>query len=70
MDVRAIVEGLKSLSDEELFLLLDGTSEEVKRRNGMLGPSISQVRSNSVGENVKLVVDAIASVRKMQDPTE
>jgi hypothetical protein len=70
MDVREIVVGLKSLSDEELFTLLDGASEEVKRRNGMLGPSISQVRSNSVGENVKLVVDALASVRKMQDPTE
>jgi hypothetical protein len=70
MDVRAIVAEMKSLSDDDLFALLDGASEEVKRRNGMLGPSISQVRSNSVGENVKLVVDAITSVRKTQDPTE
>jgi hypothetical protein len=64
MDVRAIVADLKSLSDDDLFLLLDGASEEVKRRNGLLGPSISQVRSNSVEENVRLVVDAIASVKQ------
>lgn len=70
MDVHAIVADLKSLSDEDLFTLLDGASEEVKRRNGFLGPSISNVRSNSVEENVKLVIDAIAGVRQKQGPTE
>lgn len=66
----SVIGNLKTLSDEELFMLLDRTSEEVKRRNGLLGPSISKVRSNSVEENVKLVVDAIAGVRQKQGPVE
>jgi len=69
MDVRAILAEMKDLSDDDLFLLLDGASEEMKRRNGLLGPSISQVRSNSVEENVKLVIDAVAGVRKGSGPT-
>jgi hypothetical protein len=64
MDVRAIVADIKSLSDEDLFILLDGASEEMKRRNGLIGPSISTVRSNSVEENVKLVIDSLAAVRQ------
>lgn len=64
MDVRAIVAELKSVSDEELFILLDGASEEMKRRNGLIGPSISAIKSNSVEENVKLVIDSLAAVRQ------
>lgn len=70
MDVRAIVADLKSLSDDDLFALLDGASEEVKRRNGFLGPSVSQVRSNSVEENVKMVVEALANVTRKPGATE
>jgi len=70
MDVRAIVADLKSLSDDDLFMLLDGASEEVKRRNGFLGPSVSQVRSNSVEENVKMVVEALANVTRKPGATE
>lgn len=68
MDVKAIVADIKTLSDEDLFILLDGASEEMKRRNGLLGPSISTIRTNSVEENVKLVVEAMAGVKGQSKP--
>ncbi len=66
MDVREIVAQLKDVTDEELFILLDGASEEMKRRNGLLGPSISNIRNNPVEKNVEMVLDALAGVRGKQ----
>lgn len=63
MDVNAVLAELKDLSDDDLFKILDGASEEMKRRNGLLGPSISNIKNNSVEQNVSLVLDALAGVR-------
>lgn len=63
MDVSAVLSELKDLSDDDLFKVLDGASEEMKRRNGLLGPSISNIKNNSVEQNVSLVLDALAGVR-------
>lgn len=68
MDVDAVLAGLKDLSDDDLFKVLDGASEEMKRRNGLLGPSISNVKNNSVEQNVGLVLDALAGLRGKQSP--
>lgn len=63
MDIDAVLAGMKDLSDDDLFKVLDGASEEMKRRNGLLGPSISNIKNNSVEQNVSLVLDALAGVR-------
>lgn len=63
MDVNAVVAELRDLSDDDLFKVLDGASEEMKRRNGLLGPSISNIKNNSVEQNVSLVLEALANVR-------
>lgn len=63
MDVKAIVADIRTLSDEDLFTLLDGASEEMKRRNGLLGPSINSIRSNSVSQNVGMVLDALSGLK-------
>lgn len=59
---------MKDLSDEDLFRVLDGASEEMKRRNGLLGPSVSGIRNNNVEQNVKLVIEALAAVRGQPKP--
>lgn len=48
-----------SLSDNQLFFTLNTVSEEVKRRNNLNGPTIANIRSQSVGENIKMVMDAL-----------
>lgn len=63
MGVKDTIDSLKELSDDDLFELLDATSEEVKRRNGMMGPSVSDIRSNTVEQNVGLVLQALANVK-------
>jgi hypothetical protein len=63
MDVNAVLSELKSLSDDDLFKILDGASEEMKRRNGLLGPSIGNIKNNTVEQNVGLVLDALAGLR-------
>lgn len=56
LDIKAKLQGL---SDDDLFNLLDAVSEEVKRRNNLIGPSIPDVRNQSVDQNVKMVMDAL-----------
>lgn len=53
---------IKSLSDQELFDLLEATSEEMKRRNGLLGPSVSDIRNKPVEEMMKVFLDALSGV--------
>ena len=52
-------ENLLKLSDEDLFDVLEAVSDEVKRRNGLSGLGIKDVRENTVEENVKLIIGAI-----------
>lgn len=53
---------LVGLSDDDLFSLLDAVSEEVKRRNNLAGPSIPDIRTQSVDQNVKMVLEALAGL--------
>jgi hypothetical protein len=62
MDIETVKNELKSLSDDDLFTLLDAVSEEVKRRNEILSPSISDIRKNSVEDNVKNVLVALGEL--------
>ena len=58
-DLKAKLEGL---TDDDLFALLDAVSEEVKRRNNLSGPSIPDIRAQSIEQNVKMVADALSSL--------
>jgi hypothetical protein len=53
---------VKNLSDDDLFQLLEAASMELKHRNGLLGPTVSDVRSKSVEENVRTVIGALAKL--------
>lgn len=55
-------EKIQGLSDDELFSVLDCVSEEVKRRNNIMGPSIPDIRAQSPEENVKMVIEALAAL--------
>ncbi len=68
MDFKINEKNIQNLSDDELFSLLDQTSEEVKRRNNMISPPISDIRSKTPEENVKTVLSALSSF--MNRPTD
>ena len=53
---------LKELNDKELFDLLDATSDEVKRRNGLLGPSIIDLQNQPVEKTIGSVLEALADL--------
>lgn len=53
---------LQGMQDEELMELLDAVSEEVKRRNDLTGLGIPDVRSQSVEQNVAMVLEALADM--------
>ena len=50
------------MSDDELFALLDAASEEVKRRNGLLGPSVSDIRNQPVEQTMETLLGALADL--------
>lgn len=53
---------VKDISDDELFELLECASDELKRRNGLLIPGVSDIRSQSPEANLKLVMEALAKM--------
>ena len=53
---------LKDMSNDELFSLLDSTSEEVKRRNNLLGPSVNDIRNQPVEKTVGTFLEALADL--------
>jgi hypothetical protein len=62
-DQDKLVEEVANLSDSDLFKLLDVVSTEMKRRNGLIGPSVD-VKKNSVEENMKLLFNALSGSKK------
>ena len=62
MDFETIEQNLQSLSDGDLLKLLDSVSEEVKRRNRLMGPSVSDIRNKSVEQNVKDFLTCLADL--------
>ena len=53
---------IKSISDNELFDVLDCASEELKRRNGLLAPGINDTLNQSPQVNLKMVIEALANL--------
>jgi len=63
MNIDDFKKRLVDLSDEEVFTLLDAVSEDVKRRNGMMKhPSIKDIRSQTVAQNVAIVLEALSDL--------
>lgn len=53
---------LREMSDDELFLLLDATSDEVKRRNNMIGPTINEIRDQPIEKTVSTFLEALVDL--------
>lgn len=53
---------LTEMTDDELFLVLDSASEEMKRRNGLLGPSITDVKNQPVEQTMETFLTALADL--------
>lgn len=51
---------LSSLSDDEVFDLLNSVSEEVKRRNGLMGPTVTDVKGQPLEKTVGAFLGALA----------
>lgn len=60
----ALSKPLGSLSDEELFELLDAVSDEVKRRNGLIGPPVAPDAPKVVESRLSTLLEAIAKAPK------
>jgi hypothetical protein len=54
-------ESIEQLSDSDLFDLLNLVSEELKRRNEILSPSIIDIKQKTPEENVRSVLSALSS---------
>lgn len=50
---------LTKLSDEDVMDILEAASEEVKRRSGISGLGIGDIRNNSVENNLKILLDSL-----------
>lgn len=62
MDIESLKESLQTLSDTDLFKILDVVSEEVKRRNQLISPPISDIRNKPVEQNVKDFLTCLADL--------
>jgi hypothetical protein len=61
---------IQEINDDELFELLDCASEELKRRNGLLMPSIPDIRNKSPQANLQMVIEALAGMGVKANTTE
>lgn len=59
MDIDRLREEIQSTNEDDLLTILDIVSEEVKRRNSIKSPSIADMRSRPVAENVQNLVSAL-----------
>ncbi len=50
------------LTDDELFLVLDEVSEELKRRNNILMPPISDIKNQDAHKTASDFVEALAAL--------
>lgn len=53
---------LSEMTDDELFSVLDAASEEMKRRNGLLGPSVTDIKNQPVEQTVESFLGALAQL--------
>ena len=61
MTLDEIKSKLRSMSDEHVLSLLDAVSDEVKRRNTILGPPIADVRKEALSKGLLDLLEALAS---------
>ena len=60
--IQEVKDGIQDITDDELFLVLECVSNELKRRNNILaGPSIKDIRNQSPEQNLKMVLDALST---------
>ena len=59
--ISTIKKKIQEISDEDLFELLDCASEELKRRNGLIMPGVTDIRNQSPQANLKMVIDALSN---------
>lgn len=62
MDFGTLKENLKNLDDADLFEVLDMVSEEVKCRNNLISPPISDLKNKPVEQNVKDFLSCLANL--------
>ena len=62
MNFESLKASLQTLGDSDLFKILDAVSEEVKRRNQLMGPPISNIRNKPVEQNVKDFLTCLADL--------
>ncbi len=53
---------LESLNDSDLFSILDAVSDEVKRRNSLLGPSVTDIKNQPIEKSVNSFLEALADI--------
>ncbi len=53
---------LSEIDDKTLFELLDNVSGEVKRRNGLIGPPVSNIRDQPLEKTVASFLEALANL--------
>jgi len=61
--VQEVKDGLGKLSDSELLELLDTVSDEVKRRNSLMGPAAPSLDKQDIQDGIKAIVEAIVKGR-------
>jgi len=57
--IQKIQDGLKSLTDSELLELLDVVSDEVKRRNSLMGTTAPSLDKHGIQDGIKTIIDAM-----------
>jgi len=57
-------EKIQTLTDADLLTLLDMVSDEVKRRNTILGPPSTEVRKEHIQKGIDMLLDTIANVKR------
>lgn len=59
---KELKEFIEKLNDEDLFDVLEFVSDEVRRRNSMIGPDIGDIRSATTEENVTMIMEALGEL--------
>ncbi len=61
--IQEIRERLKGLSDDEVLELLDTVSDEVKRRNRLMGAADPSLDKDAIRSGMQTVLDALVKVQ-------
>lgn len=62
MSLDEIKREIAQLNDPDLLALLDEVSNELKKRNTILGPANTDVRKENIQQGLKVLLETIAKV--------